>query len=165
MNRSLAILAITLLVVAVAADGAAQDRATHTVFMSLVEVKGGTTADKLAPPSVNPKDISKGYAFKPPGVADKNSPQRWEVSSYMMSPGHVTVRQGDDIALTAFVVNGDVHEVWVTAPDGTEVVPKAKWSRGRQYQIRFRADKPGAYTLVCSEHAPSMTATFLAMPR
>ncbi|MBI2202662.1 MAG: cupredoxin domain-containing protein [Candidatus Rokubacteria bacterium] len=164
MKNALACLA-TALVVLVAGASAAQDRLTHTVFISLVEVKGGTTADKLAPPGVNPKEVSKGYEFKPPGAADKNNPQRWEVSSYMFSPGHVTVRQGDEIALTAFVVNGDVHEVWVTAPDGTDVVPKTKWSRGREYQVRFRADKAGAYKLVCSDHAPSMTATFLAMPR
>jgi hypothetical protein len=35
----------------------------------------------------------------------------------------VVVRQGDTVALTVFVVNGDEHEVHVTAPDGTLVVP------------------------------------------
>lgn len=67
--------------------------------------------------------------------------------------------------LTAFVVNGDEHEVWVNDPDGATVVPKARWQRGREYQMRFVAEKPGAYQLLCSDHAPSMTATFYVLPR
>lgn len=39
----------------------------HTIFMTAIELKGATTADKLAPPPINPKDLSKGYEFKPPG--------------------------------------------------------------------------------------------------
>lgn len=146
-------------------DAGAQDRTTHNVFVSLIEVKGGTSADKLPPPSQNPKDLSKGYEFKGPGVADKNSPQRWEVSTYMFTPAFVTVRQGDEVLVTAFVVNGDEHEVWITAPDGATVVPKATWNRGREYHTRFVADRSGAYQLLCSHHAPSMTATFFALPR
>ena len=63
---------------------------THTIFMAVVEIKGGTSADKLAPPPVNPKDFSRGYEFKAPGEADKRDPKRWEVSSYMFSPSSVT---------------------------------------------------------------------------
>ena len=69
------------------------------------------------------------------------------------------------MVLTTFVVNGDEHEVWVTAPDGTKVVPNTKWHRGREYTVRFVAGKVGAYQLTCSEHAPSMAATFLVLPR
>lgn len=139
--------------------------ATHTIFMSAIEVKGGTTADKLAPPSVDPKDLSKGYEFKGPGQADKQNPRRWEVSSYVFTPGYVVVRQGDTVKLIAFIVNGDEHHVWVTAPDGRRVIPETIWNRGRQYEVSFVADKIGSYQLTCSTHAPSMTATFLALPR
>ncbi len=138
---------------------------THTIFLTALEVKGGTTADKLAPPAVNPKDLSKGYDFKNPGEADKQNPQRWEVSSYMFSPGFVTVRQGDTVKLTAFIVNGDKHEVWITAPDGRKIVADTVWNRGREYHIQFVAEKVGTYQLICSEHAPSMITTFLALPR
>lgn len=150
-----------------AGDVGAQQKggATYTIFLTALEVKGATTADKLAPPSVNPKDISKGYEFKAPGVADKSAPQKWEVSSYMFNPAFVTVRQGDTVKLTAFVVNGDEHEVWVTGPDGREVVGKTKWNRGRQYEVSFVAEKLGPYQLTCSNHAPSMAATFLVVPR
>lgn len=138
---------------------------THTIFMTAVEVKGGTTTNKLAPPSINPKDISKGYEFKPPGEADKSNPKRWEVSSYRFDPGFVTVRQGDTVKLTIFVVNGDEHEVRINDPDGREVVAMTKWNRGREYAVQFVAEKAGSYQLVCSEHAPSMMATFLVLPR
>lgn len=166
MSRLLPVIVTALaVVVALASDTGAQGGAKHTIFVSLIEVKGGTSVDKLQPPSQSPQDLSKGYAFKGPGTADKNSPQRWEVSSYMVAPGYMTIRQGDEVELTAFVVNGDQHEVWVNAPDGTTVVSKAIWQRGREYQVRFVADKSGPYKLLCSDHAPSMTATFLALPR
>jgi plastocyanin len=83
----------------------------------------------------------------------------------MFSPGFVTVRQGDTVNLTAFVVNGDEHEVWVTDPRGREVVAKTKWNRGRQYEVSFVAEKVGPYQLTCSSHAPTMAATFLVIPR
>ncbi len=138
---------------------------THTIFVTGMEIKGSTTADKLAPPSVNPKDLSKGYGFKVPGEADKADPKKWEVSSYIFSPSFVTVRQGDTVKLTTFMVNGDEHEVWVAAPDGQRVVAAAKWNRGREYTVQFVAEKTGNYQLVCSEHAPSMIATFMVLPR
>ncbi len=164
----LVIVGVTLLGLLLSTRGslAQADRpTTHTIFISGVEIKGGTTTDKLAPPTVNPKELSKGYGFKAPGEADKNDPKKWEVSSYIFSPGFVTVRQGDTVKLTAFIVNGDKHEVWITSPDGQKVVPNVVWQRGREYQVQFVAEKTGAYQLVCSEHAPSMITTFLVLPR
>lgn len=138
---------------------------THTIFITGLEVKGATTIDKLAPPPIDPKDLSKGYSFKAPGDADKADPKKWEVSSYIFSPGFVTVRQGDTVKLTSFMVNGDDHEVWIAAPDGRRVVAATKWNRGREYAVQFVAEKTGTYQLICSEHAPSMIATFLVLPR
>lgn len=166
-TRLAAFVGIGLLGLVWVGAGRAQQRGgtTHTIFLTALEVKGATTADKLAPPSLDPAELSKGYGFKAPGVADKTSPRKWEVSSYLFSPSFVAVRQGDTVALTVFVVNGDAHEVWITGPDGQKVVPNAKWQRGREYRIAFVAEKAGAYQLMCSEHAPSMIATFLALAR
>lgn len=138
---------------------------THTIFITALEVKGGTTTDKLAPPSVNPADLSKGYEFKRPGEADKKNPQRWEVSSYRFDPSFVAVHQGDTVKLIVFVVNGDEHDVRITDPEGREVVPMTVWNRGREYQLSFVAQKTGPYQLTCSKHAPTMAATFLVLPR
>ncbi len=141
-----------------------QGQTTHTIFMNLVEIKGATTSDKLAPPTINPKDLSKGYGYKAPGEADKSNPQKWEVASYMFSPSFVTVRRGDTINLTVFVVNGDSHEVWITDPSGRKVLANADWQRGRQYEVSFAAEQAGVYELTCSTHAPTMTAKFLVLP-
>jgi len=105
---------------------------THTIFMTAVELKGATTSENLVPPSVNPKDLSKGYDYKPPAKADKNDPKKWEVSSYRFDPGFVTVIQDDTVKLTVFIVNGDEHDVRISDPDGRDVVAVAKWSRGRE---------------------------------
>lgn len=157
---------LTLGLCLLAQGGQAQRAAvTHTISMATVEFKGSTSAEQLAPPSVNPASLSKGYGYKAPGEADKNAPQRWEVSSYAFTPGFIAVQQGDTVTLNAFVVNGDHHEVFVTAPDGQVAVPTATWQRGRQYQMSFVAEKVGAYQLTCATHAPTMTATIMALPR
>jgi plastocyanin len=117
------------------------------------------------PPGVNPGGLSKGYSFKGPGEADKTAPQRWEVASYSFVPGFIAVQQGDTVTLTAFVVNGDQHDVAVLAPDGQVVVPTAAWQRGREYQVSFVAEKVGTYQLSCFAHAPTMTANILVLPR
>lgn len=160
------LLAMTLLSLALSSHVSAQQRTgtTYTIFLTALEVKGSTTADKLAPPSASPAELSKGYGFKGPGQDDKSAPQKWEVASYLFAPGFVVVRQGDTVTLTAFVVNGDEHEVWIAAPDGQKVVPNTIWNRGREYRMQFLADKLGTYQLVCSNHAPSMIATFLVLP-
>jgi len=167
LAKLVTIVGAALVALFVSGDVGADQKAsmTHTIFLTALEIKGSTTTDKLAPPSVNPADVSKGYGFKAPGQADKNAPTKWEVASYIFNPAFVTVRQGDEVVLTAFVVNGDEHEVWVTAPDGSKVVPNTKWHRGREYTVRFVAGKVGAYQLTCSEHAPSMLATFLVLPK
>lgn len=165
-SKKLSLLALLGLLLS-ASDGVTQTGTptTHTIFMTAIELKGATTTDKLAPPPVNPKDLSKGYEFKPPGQADKSDAKKWEVSSYRFSPGFITVRQGDTVNLTVFVVNGDEHDVAVHDPSGSEVVPRTKWNRGREYKVSFAAKKIGSYQLTCSMHAPTMAATILVLPR
>lgn len=113
----------------------------------------------------DPTQLSKGYGFKGPGHADTNAPNKREVSSYMCNLGAVSVRQGDEIVLNVFVVNGDEHETWIAAPDGSLATPKAVWNRGREYRVRFRAEQIGSYQLLCSSHAPTMAMSFVVLPK
>jgi plastocyanin len=75
------------------------------------------------------------------------------------------VLQDDTVKLTVFIVNGDEHEVRVADPDGRDVIAMTKWNRGREYNVSFVAKKLGSYQLICSAHAPTMTATMLVLPR
>jgi plastocyanin len=136
---------------------------THTIALTVLEVKGSTTIDKLAPPAVSPADLSKAYGYKAPGQADHGTPAKWEVSSYLFAPSVVTIRRGDTVRLTVFVVNGDEHEVSVAGPDGQRIMGSAKWNRGHEYHLEFVATTPGTYQLICSTHAPTMAATFIAL--
>jgi plastocyanin len=133
--------------------------------VNAVEYKGSTDAEKLVPRAVNPATQSKGYVLKAPGEADKTAPQAWQIDSYALTPGFVTVQQGDTVTVQVLVVNGDKHEVGVLAPDGQVVVPTATWNRGVEYRVSFVAEKVGAYKLSCETRAPTMTANILVLPR
>ena len=58
--------------------GAVEDRVAKLVpppevkqfYVTGVEWKGTTSADELAPPSVDPTTLSRGYGFKGPGILD-----------------------------------------------------------------------------------------------
>jgi hypothetical protein len=130
-----------------------------------VECKGSTTTEKLAPPAVNPATLSKGYVLKAPGEADKTAPQVWEIDSYALTPGCVTVQQRDAVRLQVLVVNGDKHEVGVLAPDGQVVVPTATGNRGAEYRVSFVAEQAGTYKLSGETHARTMTTSILVLPR
>ncbi len=112
--------------------------ATRRFYVTGVEWKGTTSDKKLAPPSVNPADLSDGYGFKPPGN-DPNSPDEWTVATYVWTPGSMAAYQGDKVEMTFFIVNGDEHSVWVEGPDGTEVVQETEMNRGREYELSFTA--------------------------
>jgi plastocyanin len=165
LSRTVVLVALILSGALLAGDvGAQQAATTHTIFMNVVEYKGSTTTEKLAPPQVNPATLSKGYVYKGPGEADKTAPQQWEIDSYAFAPGFVTVPQGDTVAVRVFVVNGDKHDVSVLAPDGQVAVPSATWTRGGEYQVSLKAEKAGTYELICAIHGPSMTANMLVVP-
>ena len=105
--------------------------------------------------------VSKGYVLEAPGEADKTAPQVWEIDSYALTPGFVTVQQGDTVTVRVLVANGDKHEVEVLAPDGQVVVPTATCTRGSEYRVSSMAEKVGTCKLCCETQAPTMTATQL----
>jgi len=149
----------------VTGNGAARASTAHTIFMTAIEATGTTSTERLAPPPVDPANLSKGYGFKPPGEADARASQRWEVSSYLFSPSFVTVQQGDTVTLVVFVVNGDEHDVRLQAPDGSIVAPRKALERGHEYRLPFTAKLAGTYHFSCAIHAPTMSASILVLPR
>jgi len=151
----------------IAPDASAQQRppAGHAIYITAVEFKGSTTSDNVTPPTIDPSKVSHGYTYKGPGQADPAAPQRWDVASYQFSPAFVSVHQGDSIMLSAFIANGDHHDVQITDPDGQVVIDKKTWDRGREYTLFFQVLKVGDYHLECATHAPSMTATIMVLPR
>lgn len=138
---------------------------TVEVTMTGVELKGSTSTKDLAAPSVNPKTLGDGYRYKAPGEADKSDATKWEVSTYVWTPGAMTVLQGDKVTLRIFIVNGDKHTSWIEGPDGKEVVKEEVQNRGREYLMTFTASQIGTYKLVCNEHDPTMRAVITVLPR
>lgn len=165
VSWSLAVAASLLIVLSVLSSRTDADTSTtHSISMTVMEVKGATTADKLSPPDINPKSLSGGYGYKGPGEVDKDNPGKWQVSSYLFVPDFVTIKQGDKVKLTIFVVNGNGHDVVLTDPDGRVVMESTTWRRGREYKVEFKTKKAGSYRLTCMSHPPTMTATFYVLP-
>ncbi|MBI2906146.1 MAG: hypothetical protein HYX92_00675 [Chloroflexi bacterium] len=167
MKRILIVLSLVLVsIVLLSACAAAAPPPSERVFnINAIEIKGGTSKDKLAPPTINPETLGKTYSYKAPGVADKNDPARWEVGAYQFNPSAMTVWQGDRVKFVLFVVNGDVHKDHVIDPNGVDVVKETEHNRGKLYEIIFTADKVGMYKLHCMEHKENMTAVITVLPR
>lgn len=164
MKRQLRLITSAVLLAALAsacAEASGAEASEVTFDVALIEIKGST--DAIPPPSVDPTSLSQGYRYKAPGVLDEANPAKWEVSTYMFSPGAMTVVEGDEVTLRMFGTNGDEHVIYVEAPDGTVAVPQMTTSRGSQALVTFTADQAGHYTLWCVTHAPTMQADILSM--
>ena len=138
---------------------------THLIEVTAFEVKGSTSANDLAPPDVDPSTLSAGYGYKAPGDYDADNPDKWQVASYMWTPGQMVARQGDTLDLHVFVLNGNTHETWIEDPDGNIVSDVVVMNRGREYDLSVSLEKAGVYRLICSTHAPTMTAEIVVLPR
>lgn len=138
---------------------------TVEISVAGVEYKGSTSMDSLAPPPSDPAKLSDGYRYKKPGDADKADAKKWEVSTYLWSPGAMTVLQGDQVKLRILIINGDKHSTWVEGPDGKEAVKEQEQNRGREYLVNFTASQVGSYKLICNEHDPTMKAVITVLPR
>jgi len=150
-----------LLGLLVAACGSDAGPSEVTFDVELIEIKGST--DGIAPPEVDPASLSLGYRYKQPGAVDPENANKWEVSTYIFAPGSMSVVQGDTVTLRMFGVNGDVHDVYVVAPDGTVAVEALTVNRGREYIVTFEASQTGHYKLLCTTHAPTMQADILSL--
>lgn len=163
-TRLLAALAVLVMVFGLAAcgEGGLDVAASDVIFdVEAIEIKGAT--DGIEAPTVDPATLSAGYRYAPPGEYDADNPAKWQVSTYMFSPGAMSVVKGDDVTLRLFGVNGDEHLLWVEAPDGSKVVANTTLNRGRELSVTFTADQTGHYKLICATHGPTMTADILSV--
>jgi plastocyanin len=144
------------LVVAGCSGGSAADPSDVTFDMSLIEIKGAT--DGISAPDIDPATLSQGYRYSPPGAFDAENPAKFQVSSYIFSPGAMAATVGDDVTLRMFGVNGDEHAIVVTAPDGSTAVPSFVVNRGREVSVNFEASVAGHYKVLCATHGPTMAA-------
>jgi len=160
LRRSVVLMVICALTLAACGTtGAAPGDVTFDV--ELIEVKGAT--DGIPPPETNPKSLSSGYGFKAPGEYDADNPNKWQVATYMFSPGALSVVQGDEVTLRFFGINGDHHAMRLVGPDGSTVVSSFDMSRGQEKLVTFTVDQLGHYKLICSTHSPTMTADILSL--
>jgi hypothetical protein len=123
MNRKNFILGLLLAASVLIVAGCSQAQSPSispssvTFDIELIEIKGAT--DGISAPDVDPQSLSQGYRFKGPGEYEEGNPDKWQVSTYMFSPGAASVFQNDTVKLRMFGVNGDEHILTVLAPDGS----------------------------------------------
>jgi plastocyanin len=148
--------AVSTAAVLTAIDVAGQPVGTTRFFTVLaVEPKGGTSTDqepfpKAALPS------GGGYVLTPPDATSR----RWQVSAYVWQPSQLVVSEGDDVTIEFAGINGAEHPTTLSAFGQSFTV-----KRGETTRIRFKADKVGFFSLVCSKHQPSMTGELVVLPR
>lgn len=138
---------------------------SHLIEVTAFEVKGSTSVDDLAAPDIDPSTLSAGFGYKAPGDYDPDNPDKWQVASYMWNPGQMVAYQGDTLDLHVFVLNGNTHETRIEDPDGNIVGDIVVMNRGREYDLSASLEKAGVYRLICSTHAPTMTAEIVVLPR
>jgi plastocyanin len=155
------LVAFAALAAAACSSASAADPSDVTFDVELVEIKGAT--DGILPPDVDPTSLSKGYGYKAPGEYDAENPEKFQVATYMFAPGAMSVVSGDNVTLRMFGVNGDEHQIFVQAPDGSTVVDAFTINRGREVTVAFEADQAGHYKLICTTHGPTMTADILSI--
>lgn len=126
------------------------------IWINAIEIKGATNADELGAPGSDPGDVGDAFGFKwlEEGV-------RWQVASYIFTPGSIVVNEDDRVTLRFFAVNGNIHDIYVDQYQPGE----RTLNRGRFMDIQFTANTPGTFEVVCTNHEPSMRSTLIVNPR
>lgn len=81
-------------------------------------------------------------------VVDRERGPVVEIERYVFIPAFLVVRKGDEVVLRIHAVKGKEHVVRLSAFGVTDVRIK----RGEEKAIRFVADKPGLFEIVCMTH-------------
>ena len=152
MKAWITVLALAAAGIALAPANAAAEKRVFTI--AAVEPKGGVTVDKEPFPT-EALPAGGGYVLNKP---DSNN--RWEVSTYLWTPGQIIVNEGDEVTLEFVGINGAAHPTSIKGFDKSFVL-----KRGTVTRVSFVADKPGVFPIECHTHRPSMTAEIIVLPR
>ena len=134
--------------------GAVTPPQERTIYMAAIEPKGGTTVDKEPFPAQS-LPAGGGYGLKAP-----DDTGRWQVETYRFDPGTVVVNEGDTVTLEIVGINGKEHPITI---DGYGLSTVLK--RGEVRRLKFLADKPGIFRVMCAIHKPSMEAALVVLKR
>jgi plastocyanin len=152
MKAWITVLALAAAGIALAPANAAAEKRVFTI--AAVEPKGGATVDKEPFPT-EALPAGGGYVLNKP---DSNN--RWEVSTYLWTPGQIIVNEGDEVTLEFVGINGAAHPTSIKGFDKSFVL-----KRGTVTRVSFVADNPGVFPIECHTHRPSMTAEIIVLPR
>jgi len=152
---------------------AAKDPGERTIYFQATEQDARRAIAQTAFPQETRDGFAEyfGPADKPtesggaPGYyLFQTSDTEWRVGSYMFLPHEIVAYEGEKLTFEILGVRGDEHQMVLTGPDGEvakdtsgkEIKPLVK--RGGLGVVEFVAGEPGVYSLVCTTHAPNMTA-------
>ena len=152
MKAWITVLALAAAGIALAPANAAAEKRVFTI--AAVEPKGGATVDKEPFPT-EALPAGGGYVLTSPTPTN-----RWEVSTYLWTPGQIIVNEGDEVTLEFVGINGAAHPTSIKGFDKSFVL-----KRGTVTRVSFVADKPGVFPIECHTHRPSMTAEIIVLPR
>ena len=134
--------------------GAVTPPQERTIYMAAIEPKGGTTVDKEPFPA---QSLPPGGSY---GLKAPDDTGRWQVETYRFDPGTVVVNEGDTVTLEIVGINGKEHPITI---DGYGLSTVLK--RGEVRRLKFLADKPGIFRVMCAIHKPSMEAALVVLKR
>ncbi len=100
--QSAGVCALAAYAVLVAAAAAAEPRppVAHTIYLTAVEFKGSTTADRLLPPKLNPALLSRGYVYKKPEKADPDGATIIDATTWERGREYMVVVNADKVGIT-----------------------------------------------------------------
>ena len=132
----------------------------RTIYINLIEPKGGTNVDdEPYPATVLPEGMEGtpgGFGIKEPDDSG-----RWQVSAYMFEPSTIVVNQGDEVTLNFFGINGKEHSIHIDKYIEHHFTIK----RGELVSKNFVASESGIFKMHCQEHEPNMVGQLIVLPR
>ncbi len=132
----------------------------RTIYINLIEPKGGTNVDDEPYPATT---LPKGMEGTPGGygIKEPDDSGRWQVSAYMFEPSTIVVNQGDEVTLNFFGVNGKEHSIHIDKYIENHFTMK----RGELVSKTFVASESGIFQIHCQEHEPNMVGQLVVLPK